>query len=252
MPPFLLEHPSKYFYNGLVSCAQDLPRSEITPPAGFPWPSLQPLAFVQVGDSDSEVTHNFGGKSNPTEAKLVVSIVSDLISGGDIDPTKIAVISPYSKQVQLIRNDLSTERMRGQKNSGVRVGTVDSFQGQETDVVIFSAVRSNQLNQLGFLRDSRRLCVAITRARKGLILVGDKVVLKTCRHWAALLHSCESRGCSLDSAFLKAGQTADSEIADQIEEASSTVTIDDMIDDLFDNNVEEPYGLFISDPDTNI
>ena len=51
---------------------------------------------------------------------------------------------------------------------------------------------------------------------------------------------------------MKAGQTADSEIADQIEEASSTVTIDDMIDDLFDNNVEEPYGLFISDPDTNI
>lgn len=55
----------------------------------------------------------------------------------------------------------------------VRVGTVDSFQGQETDLVLFSSVRSNLMRELGFLRDARRLNVAITRARRGLIIVGD-------------------------------------------------------------------------------
>ena len=76
-----------------------------------------------------------------------------------------------------------------------RVGMVDSFQGQETDLVLFSATRSNEIGDMGFLRDPRRLCVANTRARKGLILVGDASTLRHSRHWAALIDSCESRGC---------------------------------------------------------
>jgi len=50
---------------------------------------------------------------------------------------------------------------------------------------------------LGFIQDPRRLNVAITRARRGLIVVGDPTVLRTCRHWAALLNSCTERGCIL-------------------------------------------------------
>jgi superfamily I DNA and/or RNA helicase len=73
------------------------------------------------------------------------------------------------------------------KISGVHVGTEDSFQGQETDLVIFLVVRSNLLKEMGFLRDDRRLNVAITRARRGLIVVGDPTVLRTCRHWEAML-----------------------------------------------------------------
>ena len=194
MPPALLEHPSKYFYEGLVTCAKEGGQIDSTPPFGFPWPSSQPLAFVQVGN-DSEIAHNFGGKSNLAEVEVITKIITDLVKGGDIEAKNIAVISPYSKQVQLFRTELSASRV----TDGVKVGTVDSFQGQETDIVIFSAVRSNLTKELGFLRDSRRLNVAITRARRALIIVGDQSVLRTCRHWAALLESCTVRGCSMDA-----------------------------------------------------
>ena len=81
------------------------------------------------------------------------------------------------------------------------MGTVDSFQGQESDLVIFSATRSNDMGDMGFLRDPRRLCVAITRARRGLILVGDARTLRCSHHWSALIDSCESRGCVVEGAM---------------------------------------------------
>lgn len=188
MDPALLQHPSSYFYDGLVVCADQLLEAKTTLPTGFPWPVTDiPLAFVQVG-SDLEIKHSLGGRSNPSEAELVTQIVSDFIEQGDVDSTNIAVISPYSKQVQSIRTELALKR-----HGDVPVGTVDSFQGQETDVVVISCVRSNENGELGFLRDSRRLCVAITRARRGLVVVGDRKALQKCRHWAALLDSFDKR-----------------------------------------------------------
>jgi superfamily I DNA and/or RNA helicase len=200
MSPGLLEHPSTYFYKGRITCAEDLSDRNLDPPAGFPWPKDQPLAFVQSGNGNSEVAHNFGGRSNPTEAKLVARIVSNLLAAGEVDDSEIAVISPYSKQVQLIRTELASfdATKVSKKAQNVRVGTVDSFQGQEKEVIIFSAVRSNPLSELGFLRDARRLCVAITRAKRGLILVGDKASLRSCRHWSALLEHCEKRECIVE------------------------------------------------------
>ena len=171
----------------------------MSPPRGFPWPSPtnEPLAFIEVG-RDSEISHNFGGRSNPTEVSVIVDIIGRVINAGDVHAENIAIITPYSKQVQLFRTELSSAaRNIGSKISDVKVGTVDSYQGQETDLVIFSGVRSNLMKELGFLRDSRRLNVAITRAKRGLIVVGDPTVLRTCKHWSALLDSCSDRGCTM-------------------------------------------------------
>jgi len=199
MPAALLKHPNEAFYNGAVKCAVQSNNNNKPTPKGFPWPNpSEPLAFLEVGN-DSEVSHNFGGRSNPTEVALVCDIVLQLISNGDVKAENIAVITPYSKQVQLLRSELNSASIihHGLGLSDIKVGSVDSFQGQEKDIVIFSAVRSNLLKELGFLRDARRLNVAITRAKRGLIVLGDPSVLKTCRHWAALLNSCQERGCSL-------------------------------------------------------
>mmetsp|Transcript_9618 Transcript_9618/g.14826 ORF Transcript_9618/g.14826 Transcript_9618/m.14826 type:complete len:350 (+) Transcript_9618:1-1050(+) len=236
MSPGLLEHPSTYFYKGLIRCADNISTTSHEPPAGFPWPNKQPIVFLQVGN-DSEVAHNFGGRSNPTEAKLVAQIVSDLLKAGEVTEKKISVISPYAKQVQLIRTELSSSFFKGAQS--VRVGTVDSFQGQEKEVIIFSSVRSNPLNELGFLRDSRRLCVTLTRAKRGLILVGDPSNLKTCRHWMALLESCEKRGCLLMASELFGQKDHEPQQALEKQEEGN-----DEFDGLFAGIEDEFYGLF--------
>jgi regulator of nonsense transcripts 1 len=202
MPRSLLYHPNKYFYDSVVKCSvkKDLPLLN-----GFPWPSPndEPLAFLKVGNGSDEVAHDGGGKSNPTEIRVIIDIITKVLSKGEIQAKDIAIITPYSKQVQLFRKMLSSAdiSMSASNSKGriadVQLGTVDSFQGQETDLVIFSAVRSNRMKELGFLRDARRLNVAITRARRGLIVVGDPTVLRTCCHWAALLDSCTERNCVL-------------------------------------------------------
>lgn len=204
MPESLLLHPNNYFYNGEVKVAKTGGAdSNLPAPKGFPWPHKDPLAFLDVGN-DSEIMHNFSGRSNPTEVNVILDIVERVIAAGDIEAQNIAIITPYSKQVQLFRTELHNASFRASKMTNVEVGTVDSFQGQETDLVLFSSVRSNVLRELGFLRDARRLNVAITRAKRGLILVGDSKVLNTCPHWRALLESCSSRGCTLTHVEYKA------------------------------------------------
>lgn len=248
MAPALLEHPSQYFYDGLVTSADEIPTR--SPPLGFPWPRHDaPLAFVQVG-SNLEVTHEFGGKSNPVEAALVADIVAGLLKAGGVEAQGVAIVSPYSKQVQRLRIELATRRVRD-----VRVGTVDSFQGQEVDVVVFSAVRSNSDNDMGFLRDPRRLCVAITRARSGLIIVGDQKVLRTSHHWNALLDSCRTRGCSLDAEdieFKTAKEGEEKEEPDVSSSASKRIPVgasgssdemDALLTSLLDSD-DELLGLF--------
>ena len=128
----------------------------------------------------------------PQKYQVIIDIVTKVLSKGEIQAKDIAIITHYSKQVQLFRKMLSSAdiSMSASNSKGriadVQVGTVDSFQVQETDLVIFSAVRSNRMKELGFLRDARRLNVAITRARRGLIVVGDPTVLRTRRH---ILHT---------------------------------------------------------------
>ena len=189
MPPALLEHPSRYFYDSLVTCARG--RAASRPPEGFAWPGGMPLCFLDCG-RELEVSHSSGGKSNPTEAALVASILSRVLEAKGVSPANAAVITPYSSQVDELRRALASS---SQAASKCRVGTVDSFQGQETDLVFFSATRSNGIGDLGFLSDPRRLCVAITRARRGLVVVGDVKTLRSSHHWAALIDSCHSRGC---------------------------------------------------------
>ena len=117
---------------------------------------------------DEELEPEGLSKRNPQEARLVLQHVEQLHSAG-LDYREIAVIAPYSAQVRLLRDLFDGE--------GLEIDTVDGFQGREKEAVIISLVRSNESNEIGFLADRRRMNVALTRAKRKLIVIGDSATL---------------------------------------------------------------------------
>ena len=89
----------------------------------------------------------------------------------------VGVISPYRAQVQYLRQMVKKEPFFKPYRSLISINTVDGFQGQERDIILISLVRNNPKGDIGFLRDLRRMNVAITRARMKLIILGDKMTL---------------------------------------------------------------------------
>ncbi len=103
----------------------------------------------------------------------------------------IAIISPYREQVTFMQNEIQDDLML--KELPITVNTIDGFQGQERDVVYISLVRSNPKNEVGFLNDYRRMNVAMTRARKKLIIIGDSATIASHHFYEAFLNYCEKR-----------------------------------------------------------
>jgi ATP-dependent RNA/DNA helicase IGHMBP2 len=123
-------------------------------------------------------------KLNRREAQWVVDQVRGLLETG-LQPQEIAVIAPYAAQVRLIRNRLQLP--------AVEVDTVDGFQGREKEAVVLSLVRSNDRGEVGFLRDTRRTNVALTRARRHLRIVGDSATLAHHPFYAELVEYFQSQ-----------------------------------------------------------
>ncbi|KNC47817.1 DNA-binding protein SMUBP-2 [Thecamonas trahens ATCC 50062] len=115
----------------------------------------------EVADDDS------GSKYNPGEAQAVAGMVDELLDAG-LSPDTVGIITPYNAQVGHLRSVLADDRY-----TGVHIGTVDSFQGMEKEAIVLSLVRSNDNGELGFLAEQRRLNVAVTRARKLVVVVCD-------------------------------------------------------------------------------
>ena len=117
---------------------------------------------------NEELERDGQSKCNPKEAEWVVRQVQEFLEAGLL-PEQIAVIAPYAAQVRLLRNRLQCD--------GLEIDTVDGFQGREKEAVIISLVRSNREGEIGFLSDTRRTNVAITRAKRALRIVGDSATL---------------------------------------------------------------------------
>lgn len=114
-----------------------------------------------------------------------------LLALENIDTVSENLTSPADAIVSL--DDI--EALSDAADDDVEVKTVDGFQGREKEIIIISAVRSNRQGRVGFLNDWRRLNVAITRARRGLIVVGDSRTLMQERHWRAFIDWCKQQGC---------------------------------------------------------
>ena len=183
MHPCIAEFPSIQSYEGLLKNA--ISEDKRPTPIGLIWPDFENLvAFLPV-EGGEIVSQDGHSKANPTEAGWVLKMVESILQGQDISSHEIGIITPYNGQVRAIRDlmESSGGMENGGKWEGIEVRSVDGYQGREKEVIILSAVRSNPEGNVGFLDDSRRLNVAWTRAKRGLVVIGDPKTLRNQRDW---------------------------------------------------------------------
>eukprot|EP00965_Chrysotila_dentata_P179852 5938105-Pleurochrysis_carterae.AAC.1 len=134
-----------------------------------------------------EVSSSGTSYLNRVEAANVEKVVTKFLSVG-VAPEQIGVITPYEGQRAYIVSYMQRSgTLRSQLYADIEVASVDAFQGREKDFIILSCVRSNERGGIGFLNDPRRLNVALTRAKYGLIVLGNPKVLSKQPLWNNLL-----------------------------------------------------------------
>jgi hypothetical protein len=161
---------------------------------------LKPLLFFDLITSKDSSGGGQTSLVNIEESKLCMNILETLIIEARKAGTtlgSIGIITPYSEQLQEIRKrliglGLLTASGGSEALLDIEVNTVDGFQGKEKDIIIISCVRANDGGSIGFLSDTRRMNVALTRARFGLYIVGCAETLQSNPHWSKLIAYAES------------------------------------------------------------
>ena len=149
--------------------------------------TIDPVTFIDSAGAgwDEELEPDGLSRRNVQEGELVIRKIAELQEAG-LRGRDIAVIAPYAAQVRWLRQN--------SPDAQVEIDTVDGFQGREKEAVIISLVRSNAAGEIGFLSDARRMNVALTRARRKLIVIGDSATVGRHEFFASLLEYFESIG----------------------------------------------------------
>lgn len=173
----IMRFSSDYFYNGEVETAPGITHRSILD-------YDLPMMWIDTEDVDGkeEFIGESCGRINRAEADLTLSTLQeyfDKIGKNRIleESIDVGIISPYRAQVQLLRKMIRQKEFFRPYRRLISVNTVDGFQGQERDIILISLVRSNDGGEIGFLRDLRRMNVAITRARMKLIILGNAATM---------------------------------------------------------------------------
>ncbi|MBK8711795.1 MAG: AAA family ATPase [Niastella sp.] len=162
---------SEYFYEGLLLSPDSLHNIGTH------------ISFIDTAGTGYNEAHGKDGTSLLNEGELTVAL--KLLEAEALNIAKTAFISPYNGQVEAARAMLPTT---------MRISTIDSYQGQEKEIVILSLVRSNEVSEIGFLKDYRRMNVAITRAKEQLFVIGDSSTLGNDKFYRAFLKYLEKHG----------------------------------------------------------
>lgn len=193
MHPALSEFPSNMFYEGSLQNGVTVEERTI-PASKFPWPIPDcPMMFwSNVGRE--EMSNSGTSYLNRVESMNCERIITKFFEEG-IKPEQIGVITPYEGQRAYISQYMqSNGSLSGEIYAKVEVASVDAFQGREKDYIVLSCVRSNDQQTIGFLSDPRRLNVALTRAKYGLVILGNPVALCKNPLWHHLLVHFREKG----------------------------------------------------------
>lgn len=188
----LMAWPSRSMYDGALRAHPDAASRTLRDvlPEGTVL-DAPPLLFVDTAGRGWDESQDEGDESrlNEGEATAARAVVLGLLDAG-LSPSELAVITPYSAQAARVRALLAESEVSPE----VEVDTIDAFQGREKDAVVLSMVRSNERGELGFLKDLRRMNVAITRARRHLCVLGDSATLARHPYYEGFLAHAEAVG----------------------------------------------------------
>ena len=175
----LMRFSSARFYNDALVAHDDVKArtlADIDVDASALLDPARILEFIDTAGSGFEERAPDPGsmsQMNEGEVRVTEAVLGALIGGG-ASPEDIGVISPYAAQVARISDAVFSLVERG-----LEIDSVDGFQGREKEIIVVSLVRSNALGEVGFVKDARRLNVALTRAKRKLVVVGDSATLSS-------------------------------------------------------------------------
>ena len=202
MHPEISRFHSHFFYDGAVSDA--LSREHFRKPFhGHRLGWFDPMVFIDTRRcvEKKEINLSRGKLLKNTELRITRQILYELIESfkQDVWNIEIGIITPYRAQCEEIKDSISNDRTL--RDLQCTVATIDSFQGSEMDIVIFSCVRSNEHGNIGFLNNFRRCNVSISRAKYSLIVIGDSETLYQSRGniWKKFIDYCENSGRYLEA-----------------------------------------------------
>lgn len=189
----IMRFSSDWFYHGEVVAAPEVKfRGILDLDIPMEWRNLT----EEEGENNEEfVGESFGRVNKPEARETLLALAEYFVKIGRQrimdERIDVGIISPYRAQVQYIRHLIKKTDFFKPFRKIISVNTVDGFQGQERDIILVSLVRSNADGQIGFLRDLRRMNVAMTRARMKLILLGDTTTLTRHPFYKKLYEYCQ-------------------------------------------------------------
>ena len=200
MHPCLSEFPSNMFYDGSLQngvTSADRIRRQLD----FPWPNVETPMMFFTNLGQEEISSSGTSYLNRTEAANVERVVTKFLKSG-IKPEQIGVVTPYDGQRSFV---VQYMKMNGplakELYEEIEVASVDAFQGREKDYIILTCVRSNEHQGIGFLNDPRRLNVGMTRAKYGLVILGNPKVLSRHPLWHHLLTHFKKQNCLVEGSL---------------------------------------------------
>jgi len=151
-----------------------------------------PLVFIDTSGCGYEESFDQKSRSLYNEGEFFVLREHILLNQEKYTGISIGIISPYAEQVRYIRGKVEDDEVL--RTLDIIVNSIDGFQGQEKDLIILSLTRSNDMGMIGFLSDYRRLNVAMTRAKKKLVIIGDGATLSSNELYLNLIDHVEKEG----------------------------------------------------------
>ncbi|MDM1465335.1 AAA domain-containing protein [Myroides odoratimimus] len=262
MHPTIGEFVSKTFYNDNVKMGSNTISNRLSLPSPF---DKELIFFDSSSSSDSLEKKDGVSVLNPFEAMFIVDIILSELIRNNIPLSSIAIIAPYKSQVNLIKKTLNDSNTNQFNIDELDIATLDSFQGKEYDIIIFSFTRAikhpsysmDKYQKVGFLDDARRLNVAFSRAKKKLIMIGHANTLKDKRShnddlfdytnlFKNVISLCKDENIGK---FINAANHNKQVNQDRFKHIISQYKINDTVTVKVDNvgyKGDKPYGLFLN------